>query len=165
MGKLIYSLVAAGVTTSAAAGLSAGVLALPKGPAREAAERFVVAPGEAAMERLDTKRFRKLRKKAEKTLDKGKEKLEDASERLGEKAADVGAERLAEELENLPHYWNVGVWAGAGFALCFLGTLLFGISSLKSALALGFKVTLFMIFLQGALIFGGLIAYQKLTGL
>ena len=164
MGRLIYSLIAASVATSTAAGLSAGVLALPDSPVKEAVERFLVAPGEAAMERLDTKRFRKLRKKADKQLEKGKEKLEEAAESLSEKAEDAGADGLAEQIERLPHYWNVGVWASAGFALCFLGTVLFGISSLKSALSLGVKVTFFMIFLQGALVFGGILAWQKYAG-
>src|SRR5262245_28306115 len=112
MGRLLYSLIAASVATSTAAGLSAGVLALPDSPFREAAQRFLVAPGEAAMEKLDTKSFRKLRKKANKQLEKGKDKLGEAAESLGEKAEDLGAEGLAEELERLPHYWNVGVYAG-----------------------------------------------------
>ena len=162
--RILYALVATAVTAGSAGGLSAGVLALPKGPAREAVERFLVAPGEALMERLDQGALRRLRKKAEGKMEEGKEKVEEAAEALKEKAEALGAEGAAEQLDRLPHLYNVGAWAGAGFILCLLGTLLFGVSSLKSALALGFKVTLALLFLQGALVFGGVLAYQKLKG-
>jgi hypothetical protein len=121
-------------------------------------ERFLVAPGEAAMEKLDTKSFEKLRKAAEKRIEKGTDKLSDAAE-------DVGGKSLAKQLRKLPHYWNIGVWATGGFFFCFAGTILFGISSIESAVALGFKVTLFMIFFQGLLVFGGFLAYKRLVAL
>lgn len=150
--RLLYALVASAVVTASAAAIGASVDRIPKGPARETAERYLVAPGHDLYERLESnKDFRRWRKKAEKQVDAGKEKVEEATESLQD-----AADRL-----RLPHLYNTAAWAVAGFLLCFLGTLVFGVSSLKSALALGLKATLMMLFLQGALVFAGILAYQS----
>lgn len=154
-GKLLYALLASTVVVGASMAMSAMVLTwVPKGRARDFAEKVLIAPGEVLYERLDGKRkLKQLRKAGEKQL----EKLEDT--KVGAAALDA-----ADKFERLPHYYNVGAWALTGFILCFLMTLFFGVSSFKSALALGLKVTVTLIFLQGALVFAGVLAYQRLTG-
>ncbi|MEK7857515.1 MAG: hypothetical protein AAB320_00115 [Elusimicrobiota bacterium] len=153
-GKLFYALLASTVVVGASMAMSAAVLNwIPKGKTRDFAEKTLIAPGEMLYERLDGKRkLKQLRKAGEKEL----EKLEDS--KLGAAAIDT-----VDKLERLPHYYNVGAWALTGFVLCFLMTLFFGVSSFKSALALGLKVTVTLIFLQGALVFAGVLAYQNLA--
>ncbi len=166
--RLLYSLIAAAVTTGVAGGLSAGVRALPKGPIRDNAEKHLVAPGRAVMDRLDSKDIRKLRKKAKKQLKKQKERLEEAAEDAELDVDDLPvpekAREVTDRLNEMAHLYNVSVWAVVGFGFCFLGTLVMGVSSFKSALALGFKVTLLMVFLQGAFVIGAYIAWQGTQG-
>jgi hypothetical protein len=143
--SLFHAIVAAAVVTAAAAGLSAGSRSLPEGPARDAAERFVAAPGKALLDKLDETGLAKRAAKAEKKAEKEAAKVEDKA-----------------GLDD--HLASVGVWAAAGLVFCWLTVLIMGISSLKTALALGFKVTLFMIALQGALVATGVFAWHAMKG-
>lgn len=147
--RLLYALLSTSVAVAASVASSAAILKfVPKGGQREAVERYLVAPGEMLYERLhESGKFRKLEKKVEKAADEAKERLEEFP-----------------QAERLPHVYNVAAWAAAGFFLCLLMTLFFGISSIKSALALGVKVTLTLAFLQGALVFAGVLVYQRLKG-
>ncbi len=147
---LLYSLIASCVVVATAAVTSALVLTwVPRGRARDAAERYLIAPGaiihQALAERPAVRRLK----------------------RAGEKELAAGERALGREVpadwERRPHLYNLGVWAGAGFALCLVMTMIFGVSSFKSALALGVKVTLTLVFLQGALVFAGVLAYQKMV--
>ncbi len=119
----------------------------------ERARDAVMAPGEMLVEQLeDRKDYRKLRKKSKKAVKTGKKQLSKVQEEFEDRF----------ELERKAELYNVSVWALLGFALCTLLTLALGISSFMTAVSLGFKVTLAMIFLQGALVFGGLLAVQSL---
>ena len=154
-GNVFYALVASAVVAGSAAAMGAAVERLPSGKWRDAAERYLLAPGHEVYERLDSDpRFKKWRKKAARQVEAGREKLEEAKESVEEKAEALGA----------PALYNTAAWAVAGFFLCLLGTLVFGVSSLKSAIALGLKATLFMLFLQGALVFAGFLAYRSVKG-
>lgn len=138
---------ASSVVVGASLAANTVVTRLPKGHGRDLAEKYVTAPGQVLYEKLeDNKDFRKWRKKGDKAVDAARVKIEDAADRL-----------------DLPHKYNTGAWAVVGFAICFLMTLLLGVSSLRAAISLGIKVTLLMVFLQGALVFAGILAYQKLT--
>jgi uncharacterized membrane protein YjjP (DUF1212 family) len=145
--RLLYALLSTSVAVAASVASSAAVLKfVPKGDRREAVERYLVAPGEMIYERLhESKKFRKIEARAQDAADEAKERLSELSED-----------------ERLPHVYNVASWAVAGFFLCLLMTLFFGVSSIKSALALGMKVTLTLAFLQGALVFAGILVYQRL---
>ncbi len=158
--KLLYALLSSSIVAGTAWTASNVVMdRLPKGKARKVAERFVLAPGQMLMDKLeDRKDFRKLRKKGKKQLKKSRKKIEKAAELLQDS---LNIKEVA-EFDRLTRLYNVGAWAIAGFALCLLMTMVMGVSSLKSALALGAKVTLAMIFLQGALVFGGVLIYQSL---
>ena len=171
MTKILYALLATTVVTAASATTSALVLTwVPKGQMRDAAEKYLIAPGEVVYRALeDQKDVRKLQKLGQKKLDAAADRLEDVKDDARKALAKTAVggkldEKLSEQAERLPHLYNVGSWAVAGFALSLIMTLLFGISSFKSALALGFKVTLTLIFLQGALVFGGILVYQKMAG-
>lgn len=154
-GKLFYSLVAAAVVAGSAAAMGIAVERLPSGKWRDAAERYLLAPGHEVYERFGSDpRFRKWRKKADKQVEAGREKLAEVQEAVEEKAEELGA----------PALYNTAAWAAAGFLLCFLGTLILGVSSLKSAVSLGVKATLFLLFLQGALVFAGFLAYRRVKG-
>lgn len=134
--QLFHALVASSIVVGVSLGSTALVAKIPKGPNRDLAEKYVTAPGQVLYEKLERS----------KTVKHAKEKLEDAAERL-----------------DLPRKYNTGAWAVVGFLLCFVMTLLLGVSSLRAAISLGIKVTLLMVFLQGALVFAGILAYQKLT--
>ena len=148
------------------AGASALVLSyVPKGKARSTAERYLIAPGGMLYERLqDRKEVRKIRKAVGKASEKIEDGLDEAKEKLEKAGLGAAVEKASEQAERLPHYYNVATWAVAGFGLCLLMTLFFGVSSIKSALALGFKVTLTLLFLQAALVFAGILAFQRLSG-
>jgi len=163
--KVLYALISSSIAVGTAFTASHVVLdALPKGSVQEAAENFVLAPGELLVEKLEKRKdFKKLRKKGKKQLKKGKKQLEKAADALEDTLGDKIDKRELSRVKKLKKAYNVGSWAVVGFALSLLMTLLLGVSSLKSALALGIKVTLFMIFLQVALVFGGILAFQKLT--
>ena len=148
MKGLFLSIAATAVVVAAGAGLSAGSRSLPKGPARDAAERFVAAPGRAVLDKLEETGLKKIEKKAESKLDAERGKLEKAADSVG---LDV-------------HFASVGSWAVVGFVFCWLAVLALGVSSLKSALALGFKMTLFMIAIQAALVFTGALAWHAVKG-
>ncbi|MFA5138494.1 MAG: hypothetical protein WC728_04610 [Elusimicrobiota bacterium] len=154
--RLLYALLSASVAVAASVASSAAILKfVPKGDRREAVERYLVAPGEMLYERLhESKRFRKLEERTRDAAEDAKDRIEEAGE---------GFSGLP-QAERLPHVYNVAAWALAGFFLCLLMTLFFGVSSLKSALALGIKVTLTLAFLQGALVFAGILVYQRLKG-
>ncbi len=147
---------------------------LPKGALRETAQRYVLAPGSEVLERLeDQKSVRKLRKKGKKRIKKSKKKLDKRLDKVADKLDDALSEyefaekitdRLSDEAKRLEKLYNVGIWALVGFVFCALFTLVLGVSSFKTAVALGAKVTLLMIFLQGALVFGGILVVQRLGG-
>lgn len=142
--KLFYSLIAAGVVGGFSLASSAVILTwVPEGRPRDLAEKYLTASGKALEA---NKTLRRWRKKADKQLESAAERVEEAAEDL-----------------KIPHLYNAAALAGTGFVLCFVMTLLFGISSLKSALALGVKASLTLLFLQAALVFGGILAYQKLS--
>jgi len=164
--KLFHALLASSVAAATAAGASAAVLAwAPQGQVRDSLERCIAAPGGMVYERLQgRKEVRRLGKSMDKAADRVKDGMEDAKDKLGEMGLGRAVDAASEQAERLPHYYNVAVWAVAGFILCLLMTLVFGVSSFKSALALGFKVTLTLVFLQGALLFGGLLAWQRWGG-
>ena len=171
MNRLALSLLATSVVVASSAATSAMVLTyVPKGPWRERAEHYLIAPGQVIYERLEgAKPVKELEKAGEKKLEKGQDKVQDAADKLkGEldKSAAGAAvvSQVSRQAERLPHLLNIGAWAVAGFGFCFIMTLMLGISTLESALALGFKVTLTMFFLQGALVFGGLLALQRMAG-
>ncbi len=165
-GRLFHALLAASVVAGAAAGASYGVTHwVPEGRIHQAVERWITAPGQAVYTRL--KEDQAVRKKVE----AGQKRLEQAGLDLkGFQDSLVGAElakgaaKAKAEARRLMHLYNVGTWAGVGFAVCLALTLLFGIESIGAALALGLKVTLALIFLQGALILGGVLALSKLGG-
>ncbi len=173
--KLLYALISSSVVTGASWTMSTVALdVLPKGAVRETAQRYVLAPGSEVLDRLeDQKSVRKMRKKGKKRIKKTKKKLDKKIDKVADKLDDVLSEyeigeeisdRLSDEAERLEKLYNVGIWALAGFAICALFTIVLGVSSLKTALALGAKVTLLMIFLQGALVFGGILVVQRLAG-
>jgi hypothetical protein len=166
IGRLFHTLLAASVVAGAAAAASYGVTHwVPEGRGRQAVERWLTAPGQAVYARL------KEDKTARRKVAAGQERLERAGLDL-KKLQDslVGAElakgaaKAEAEARRLVHLYNVGAWAGAGFAVCLALALLFGIESIEEALALGFKVTLALVFLQGALILGGVLVLSKLGG-
>lgn len=173
--KLLYALISTSIAAGTSWTASNAVLdRLPKGETRDAVEDFVLAPGRALADKLDDQKgLRKLRKKGAKKLEEGREQVEEKVEEAVEKISETLEDRDLgglkdlkglEELDRVSRLYNVGIWAAAGFVLSFLMTLLFGISSLRSALSLGFKVTLAMIFLQATLVFAGFLAYQRIAG-
>lgn len=143
--KLLMALLSASVVTGAGFSMGRAVELLPRGRARDLAEKYAFEPGRELAERLgDSRAVRKARKKAQKGIEAAAEKAEDALEARG-----IEADRVAA-------LYTTGAWAGAGFVICLLLTLALGVSSAGSALALGFKVSLAFFFLQAALVFGGL---------
>lgn len=158
MSKLVYALISSAVVAGAAAGLAGLAERAPEGAAGEALERFVLAPGQMLAERLeDEKAVRALRKRARKGLDK-------AADAIDDKLEDYELGAAAERFERLTKLCTVASWTAVGFALSLLMTLALGVSSFKTALGLGLKLTLAMLFLQAALVFGGLLVYQRLAG-
>jgi hypothetical protein len=154
--NLIYSLIASSVVTGSGWTLTSVVAEKLPDKARDA----ILAPGEMLVERLeDRKDFRKLRKKSEKAVKKSRKKIEKAQDELQDKLEDSGVDF---DLDRKAKLYNVSAWALVGFGLCALLTLALGVSSFMTAVSLGFKVTLGMLFLQGALVFGGIIAVQSL---
>lgn len=136
---------------------------LPQGRTQELAERWVTAPGQNLYSRFQGG------DQAQKKLEAGQEQLTKAGLDLKKlQDSPLGRELLKAkdkakaEAQRLTRLYNVGAWAGTGFIVCLVLTLLFGVSSIKSALVLGFKVTLTLVFLQGALILGGVLVLQKL---
>ncbi|PCI36484.1 MAG: hypothetical protein COB53_09355 [Elusimicrobia bacterium] len=156
MKHLIYSLIASSIVTGSGWTLTSVVAQhLP-----EKARSAIMAPGEMLVEKLgDRKDFKKLKKKGEKALKKGQKKLAKAQETLEDKIEDSGVDF---ELDRKAKLYNVSLWAVVGFALCTLLTLALGISSFMTAVSLGLKVTFAMLFLQAALVFGGILAVQSL---
>jgi hypothetical protein len=136
-----HAITAAAVVTAAGAGLSYGSRMLPKGAMRDDAERFVVAPGRMLRERLEDVG---IMKKAEKRVETAEKAVAKAERKIG--------------LND--HIAAVGTWAIVGLVFCWIAVLWLGVSSLETALALGFKVTLLMIALQGALVVTGVLAYK-----
>lgn len=147
--RLLYSLLGSLVVTgSILAAINAVLAWAPEGKASDWAQRALLAPGRALQERLeDSRDFRRWRKKSRKAVASGREQLEEAADRLGQ-----------------PHLYNAGAWAAAGFIFCFLMTLVFGVSSFRSAVAMGLKAAVALLFLQAALVFAGAYAYQNLSG-
>lgn len=119
------------------------------------AQKYLVAPGEMALERLDDqKSVRSLRKKTRQAVKKGRKKLDKAADRLDDSLRDSSMGRRAK------HY-NIGIWTLIGFIISFILTLILGVSSAKTALVLGAKVTLAMLFLQISLVLAGILALQR----
>ena len=166
IGRFFHALLASSVVAGAAAAASYGVTHwVPEGRTRQAVERWVTAPGQTVYARLKENRT------AHKQVEAGQERLEKAGldlkrfeDSLVGKELAKGAAKTKAEAQRLMHLYNVGAWAGAGFAVCLALTLLFGIESIGAALALGLKVTLALVFLQGALILGGVLVFQKMAG-
>lgn len=165
-GRLFYALLASSVVAgTAVAGSYAVTHWVPEGGARDMAERWVAAPGETIYRRLEKNRgLDKLKDAAGEKVEAGARKLD----QLGDTAAGRDVLKAAAgargKAKRLMHIYNVGAWAGVGFALCFIMTLIFGVSSIKTALALGLKVTLTLICLQATLVLGGLLLFRKLAG-
>lgn len=163
--RLLYALLSSSVVTGAGWGLTEGVARLPEGRLREAAERYLLAPGSELLERLeDDKRFRKLAKLGRKRVQKARKEADKAAGALEDRLEELEVERAAERARRVSRWLNIGAWALAGFAVCGVMTLLLGVSTLGSALALGVKVAFFLLFLQAALVFAGVLAFQKLAG-
>ena len=162
IGRLFHALLASCVVAGAAAGASYGLTHwIPEGPTHQSLELWATAPGQAVYARLKTNPA------ARKKIEAGLDRLEKSGldlKRFQDTLVGVELSKGAAETRRLLHLYNVSAWAGAGFAVCLALTLLFGIESIFDALALGFKVTLAMIFLQGALILGGVLALSKLGG-
>jgi hypothetical protein len=162
IGRLLHALLASCVVAGAAAGASYGVTHwIPEGPTRQALELWVTAPGQAVYVRL------KKDPAARKKVETGRARLEKAGldlKRFQDSLVGVEMTKGAAETRRLLHLYNVSAWAAAGFAVCLALTLLFGIESIFDALTLGVRVTLALIFLQGALILGGVLALSKLKG-
>ena len=137
-----YALLSAGVVTAAAIGADYGAAHwLPEGRAHELAERWITAPGQSLCAKLNgNPRISRLNKNLQ-------EKIKDSA-----LAQDVF--KAKNEAARLMSLYNIGTWTGVGFILCLLLTILLGVSSIKSALVLGLKVTLFFVFLQAALVLG-----------
>ena len=152
ISRLFHALIAAGVVAGAAAAASYGVTHwVPEGKAHDRMERWLTAGGQALCARLPKNWKKKLSAGRERLQKAGvdPQKFEDAV--LGEMP------QASAQTRRLFHLYNIGAWALAGFILCLVLTILFAISSIKSALALGFKVTLTLLFLQGALILTGVV--------
>lgn len=161
MSRLVYALISSAVVAGAAAGLAGLAERAPEGAAGEALERFVLAPGQMLAERLeDEKAVRALRKKSKKV----RKELDKAADAVEETLEDYDLGGAAERFERMTKLCTIASWAAVGFALSLLLTLALGVSSLKTALSLGLKLTLAMIFLQAALVFGGILVYQRLAG-
>jgi len=166
IGRLFHSLLATSVVAATAAGASYGVTHwLPQGQAHDMIERWVTAPGQAIYARLEKNRTTK------KGMKEGEDRLSQAGRDLKKyQDSALGRElsqtmtKAQDETQRLMHLYNVGAWAGVGFVVCLVLTLFFGIESIGAALSLGFKVTLALVFLQGALILGGVLVFQKLAG-
>ncbi|OIO06626.1 MAG: hypothetical protein AUJ52_11955 [Elusimicrobia bacterium CG1_02_63_36] len=156
MKNLVYSLIASAVVTGSGWTLTSVVAERMPEKARDA----ILAPGEVLVEKLeDRKDFRKLRKQGKKAVTKGRKRLSKAQDELQEKLEDSGVEF---DLDRKAKLYNVSVWALVGFGLCALLTLALGVSSFMTAVSLGIKVSLAMLFLQGALVFGGILALQSI---
>jgi len=169
MNRLFLSLVATSVVTASSATMSALVLTyVPKGEWRERAERYLVAPGRAIYERAqDQKDVRKIEKEGQKRIEAGQESFQKAADQIKDEVGKTAAGKeavkaVSARAEKLQHYYNIGAWAVAGFLLCTVMTVMMGISSIAAAISLGFKVTMTLLFLQGMLVFGGLLVLQKL---
>ncbi|MDE2291932.1 MAG: hypothetical protein KGL53_07605 [Elusimicrobia bacterium] len=134
------AIVSASIVTGTGFGLGQAVDYIPKGKTRDMAQEFVLEPGRALAEKLgDSRAVEMARKDAAKHLENAADKLQD----VGVSDADRWAKR-----------YTVGAWAGLGFAVCLALALILGVSSIGSALALGVKVSLAFIFLQGAVVLG-----------
>jgi hypothetical protein len=162
IARLFHALIATSIVAGAALAASYGVTHwMPAGRMQDQAERLLTAPGQAIYAGLESNRAaRKMVEAQQKRLAKAGvdlRKLQDSL--LGRDMRKAEAEAV-----RFMHLYNIGVWAGIGFAACLVLTIFFGISSIESALALGFKVTLALIFLQGALILGGVLVLRKLAG-
>lgn len=142
--KILAALLATGVVTGAGFGAGRAVDAMPKGAARDAAERWFLEPGRELAERVgDSRALRKARKKMAR-------KVEDAGERAGEALEEAGVA----DADRVAALYTTGAWAGAGFVVCLALGLALGVSSFISAIGLGLKVSLAFFFLQGALVCG-----------
>ncbi len=145
ISRLFHALLAASVVAGAAALGSYGVSHwVPEGKTHDRLERWFSAGGKALEARLPQN---------------WKDRLSAAKERLPQVEDTIVGEmpQAAAPAQKLFHLYNIGAWTAAGFILCFVMTVLFAVSSLKSALALGFKVALTLIFLQAALIAAGVL--------
>jgi hypothetical protein len=166
--KWVYTLLATTVVTASSAGMSHFMIdALPKGAPRDAAEKFVLAPGQTVLREIEgEKAFKKLRKKTKKSVKKGHKALDKAADKVDDTLDDMDVEvrvgGLAKETRKWTKIYNVSIWAVVGFALCSVLTLILGVSSAKTAISLGVKVTAAMIFLQAALVLGGILVFQHL---
>lgn len=162
--RLLYALLSSSVVTGAGWGLTEGAARLPEGRLREAAERYLLAPGSELLERLeDDKRFRKAAKLGRKRVKKARKEAGKAADALEERLEELEVDRAAERARRVSRWLNIGAWALAGFVVCGLLTLVMGVSTLGTALSLGVKVTFFLLFLQATLVFAGVLAFQKLA--
>lgn len=155
MRRLFYALIGTAVCAGAALALSGGVLLATKRDRnlQRAAERWLLAPGRLAAERLAGSG---IREKAAEGLDK----LQDTK-----LAQEVLESRAAERLGELAHFWNVGLWTAAGFLVCLFGAFVFGVQSISAAVSLGFKVMLTLFFAQAALVmFGASLLLKRFNG-
>lgn len=130
--RILYSLTAGLVVGGCAlAADSVSANFLPRGKTQEAVRRFLSEPGQRLKDKLeDSKDLRDLSRRGRQALETSQEKL-----------------RL----------YNIGAWTAAGFLLCLLMTIFFGVSTFGAAVSLGLKAALTLIFLQGALIFAGVL--------
>lgn len=163
--KLLYAVASSAVISASSWGVSTAVLDhMPKGDFQAVAEKYAVAPGKMILETLEDKKpVKKLRTQSKKTLKEGKKKLDAAAETLDDAldAYDIPGAHRAKKMTKI---YNVGAWTLIGFVLSLLLTLLLGISSIKTAISLGIKVTVAMFFLQATLVFAGILALQRLAG-
>ncbi len=165
MGTIFHALLATSVVVAAAVGASYAVIRwVPPGSARNAAERWLIAPGEALYARAQEHDVQaSIREGRQRLARAGIEIRKLQNTPLG-RQANQAATKAEAGTRRLLHLYNAGAWAATGFAVCLLLTLIFGVSSIKSALSLGFKVTLFLIVLQATLILGGFLALHKHAG-
>jgi hypothetical protein len=138
--KLFYAFMGTLVCTVTALAASGAIFltAAHNKNLRRLEERVLLAPGEAAARWLEGARVQK-------AASEGLDKLSDT--KLAEEIRQL---RVEERLGALAHYYNVGVWSGAGFLLCLILGAILGISSLMDAIALGFKVMCAVALLQTA---------------
>lgn len=150
---LLYSLLSASVVAGTTMVASAVTLTwVPKGAPRQAVERVLIAPGKAVYKALrKQKKVKKAMKAGEKRIEKGKEMLSEAAEAIEDTLDEAGVtEAAAVQRERLQHLYNVSAMALAGFILSLLLALYSAVGSARAALALGFRVTMTLFFLQGA---------------
>lgn len=168
--KVLYSLLASTVVAGSAWTMSTVASdVIPEGRARAMAEKYVLAPGQVLAKKLSKeKSVKKLRKAGKKKLKEGRKRLDKAADKLDDRLEELDIDSdvsgaVSDKVRAAAKLYNVCAWGVIGFAACLLLTLAFGISSFKAAVSLGIKVTLAMVFLQGMLVFAGVLVVQRLA--